>query len=159
MRILLLFLIILPISLGAKETQQSSITLKRSACYGLCPTYSMTVFSDGVYFWVGEENVAAKGYFYGKFSPSVFERAMQLLNDAKYLKFKDRYFLASDGCKQIATDNPTVSIEIQIASTLKKILHYQGCREFSGEDELLKLEKQIDEIFETDKWISRQWQS
>jgi hypothetical protein len=153
MRVLIILVFILPVFVVAQEQQTQSITIKRDACDGSCPTYSMTVFADGTYFWLGEENVAKKGYLYGKFQVNKYEQAMQVLNAAKYQEYRDRYHFKEDGCKEVWTDNPAVHILVKTLSSTKEISYYHGCRGFTKESELHKLEKKIDEIFETNKLI------
>jgi hypothetical protein len=155
MRHLLFIMFFFSLTVTAQDFSEPSITIKHGACYGSCPIYTMTLFPDGAYFWVGEMYVGKEGFHRGKLTPQAFERAMQVLSDAHYLEFKNEYSEEKDGCKEVWTDNPTIVIHVQLASSTKEISHNYGCRGFNKEKELKKLEAQLGEILETKKYESK----
>ena len=81
-----------------------------------------------------------------------YAAAMELLGDARYLEFKDSY--ASDSeCEVWATDNSTVIIVVEDASSRKKITHYRGCQGFARQDALTQLEENMDKVLRTREFI------
>ena len=142
-------------SIGSHAVEQArpSITLERTLCYyGRCPSYRMTVYSDGAYVWEGRKYVSVTGTRRGFIERKRFEDAMRLLNDARYLEFKDTYSGGNE-CSIWATDNPSAIVEVVSPTESKRIDHYLGCEGFDRRDELLRVERQLDEIFGTRRFI------
>lgn len=133
----------------------SSITIERTACYGHCPVYRFTLYSDGRYVWQGREHVAVVGTARGWMDPSAYTAAMQRLKAARYLEFKDGYPLEDNdkNCEIMATDNPSVRVVVATASRPKTIYHYLGCEGFARQQTLIQLENSLDEVFQTARFI------
>lgn len=131
----------------SNETRPS-ISLARGACYGRCPVYRFTLFQDGRYVWEGHKYVSVRGTVRGSMSAAAYARAMQLLRDARYMEFKDRYG-AGQECPILATDSPNVEIVVSDAANSKTISHYTGCDGFSRQKDLLQLEDNLDKVFRT----------
>jgi len=131
------------------------ITLERTACYGTCPAYKLSVKSDGIVSFEGVSNTKVKGKIEEKIS---IEKVRQLIKEfeiANYFNLNGKF--DSKNCYQW-TDNPSTLTSIQINGEKKNIDHYQGCRE--GDDDfkkklskLTELENKTDEIVETKRWI------
>jgi hypothetical protein len=153
MRFAIALIFFLSFSARSGESNEASISIARSGCYGTCPQYTITLFPDGVYFWFGEMHVNMEGYIRGNIKPESFQKAKQALEEARYLEFKERYFIKEDGCKEVWSDNPGVTIRVQTASFVKVIQHYHGCRGFSREDELVHLEDLLDKILKTESLV------
>lgn len=131
---------------------QQSVSIERTACYGRCPVYRFTLYSDGRYVWQGREYVSDLGTVRGWRDARTYAAAMKLLSDARYLEFKDSYVSDSE-CEVWATDNPTVTIVVENASSQKKITHYLGCQGFAREDALTQLEGNMDKVLRTREFI------
>lgn len=132
----------------SSNNTRPSISLEKTACYGRCPVYRFTLYSDGRYVWEGRADVSVMGTVRGSMSTSAYTTAMQLLNDFRYQEFKDSYQADAD-CETWATDNPTVSITVADTLHPKTIVHYRGCEGFAGQEALTKLEDDLDEVFRT----------
>ena len=141
-------------SLGADEAEESSITLERTLCYGKCPSYRMTVYSSGAYAWEGRKYVSRLGKHQGRINRKVFEDAMKLLQDYRYLEFKDNY-ADYTGCTSMSTDSPSAIIEVKGPVGPKRIKHYHGCEGFARQSELFELEKKLDEALNTKRFNTR----
>lgn len=133
------------------------ITLKRSACYGTCPDYTLTVSADGTVTFEGREYVKTKGVVKANLPPEKLRQLIALFDEAKYFSFKDKYQTEEDGCPEVWTDYPSAVTSIRINGKSKTVSHYLGCQD--GRAKLIypkglnKLENQIDEIVGTQKWI------
>jgi hypothetical protein len=123
------------------------ITIERTSCYGSCPVYRFTQFSDGHYLWVGRAHVAVWGTVSGSGGARAYAVALQLLRDARYLDFKDDY--AQEDCEVFATDNLTVRIVVEDALGSKTITHYRGCEGFPPQDASSSLEESLDKVLGT----------
>ena len=129
----------------------SSISLDRSACYGRCPVYRFTLYSDGRYVWEGRAHVSVKGTIRGWMGGGAYPAAKQLLGDARYLEFKDSYQSDSE-CEILETDNSTVTIIVADSLHPKTIAHYRGCRGFARQEALMQLEENLDKVFRTHRF-------
>ena len=138
--------------LGCSSTSSNvvgrSIAIERSSCYGPCPVYRFTMYSNGQYVWQGRAHVSVVGTVRGRMDVRAFATAMRLLIDSGYLDFKDSY-RSGEECEVIATDNPTVSIVVVDPVHPKTISHYRGCRGFARQDVLTELEDNLDTVFKT----------
>jgi hypothetical protein len=125
-----------------------SISIERSSCYGPCPVYRFTMYSNGQYVWQGRAHVSVVGTVRGSMDARTFATAMRLLMDSGYLDFKDSY-QSGEECEVIATDNPTVAIVVADPVHPKTISHYRGCRGFARQEVLTELEDNLDTVFKT----------
>ena len=137
--------------------QDDAISLERTLCFGTCPSYKITVFSNGDFVFEGYRHVKREGLYRGKFDQTVFRRATDALSRADYFAFARYYERISEGdenpCKEMWTDNASVHILVQRNGRSKVVHHYLGCRGFDREGELIALERELDEIFNTARWI------
>jgi hypothetical protein len=131
---------------------QRSISIERTACYGPCPVYRFTLYSDGRYVWEGRAHVAILGTVRGSMGARTYATAMQLLGDARYLEFKDSYGSDSE-CQVWATDSATIEIVVKDASGPKTISHYGGCQGFARQEVLTQLEDNMDKVLRTREFI------
>jgi ankyrin repeat protein len=127
-----------------KPNSKVAITLQRSGCFGSCPSYSVTVSTDGVVFDGGGYVVAR-----GKHTDSIDAEAVRAL--AK--KFVAADFYSMDE-KYVAgvTDNPTYVLEASIDGNSKKVVDYVGS--WMGMPEVItELEEEVDSLAKTSIWI------
>ncbi len=150
-----------------KIPNDTLIMLERTRCYGTCPSYTLTISADGSVvfnakaYWVTENKVHRQkesGVILSKVSR---EQLLQLISEfekASYFSLRDSYKEENECPGGIATDSPTIYTSFQINGRRKAISHYYGC---VGEGsvfsryppELVKLEKRIDEIVNTEQWM------
>jgi len=126
-----------------------SVTLKRTACYGFCPVYSVAIHGNGVVEYFGELNVDVPGAQTSRIPP---EKVTNLLRDFDQIRFfdlKEKYFEA-------CTDMPTAIISISVDGRSKEVSNYYGgCeRAKTGPQvDLAKLAEEIDNAAGTGRWI------
>lgn len=123
---------------------RSNVSLERTACYGRCPVYRFTLYSDGRYVWEGYAYVSVTGIVRGSMTPKAYATAIRLLRDARYQEFTGRL-----ECKILVTDNPTVEIVVADDSGRQTISHHIGCLGFPRQEDLTKLEDDLDKVFRT----------
>jgi hypothetical protein len=121
------------------------IRLNRTACYGTCPAYLLTVKADGKVSFFGQNFTETKGQAEGEISKEKIKELIQEFKKAKFFELNDNY--TSEKC---GTDNSTVRTTLFINDKVKKIEHDLGCE---APPELTNLEDKIDEIVGTKKWI------
>jgi len=125
------------------------VTLKRTACYGTCPVYSVAIHGNGLVEYLGEFRVDIPGPQTARISP---ERVKDLLKDFEEIHFfdlKEKYF-------EPCTDMPTAIISISVDGRNKEVSNYYGgCeRAKTGPQvDLAKLAEEIDNAAGTGRWI------
>ena len=119
--------------------QITEITLERTACFGYCPMYKVTLKRDGTATYVGRENVERKGTYRGKFYG--FERLAQLVEARGYFNLKDNYSAQ-------VTDLPSTITSVVRSGRRKTITNYGDM----GPVELWGIEQAIDGLVANTKW-------
>jgi ankyrin repeat protein len=121
-----------------------AITLQRTGCFGSCPSYSVTVSTDGIAFEGGGFVVAA-----GKHTDSV--NADEVRNLAKRFVAADFYSMDSSYHASV-TDNPTYILTIVIDGHTKRVVDYVGSWE--GMPVVIsELEDEVDTFGRTQRWV------
>ena len=134
------------------------VTLERTACFGACPVYKLTITADGTVTFEGYENVAMKGIVKDRISEETLRQLLSEFEKVAYFSLRDTYDGSEDGCARHATDMPSAKTSIQINGRNKAVSHYLGCLMQGDEfriypQELVRLENKIDEIVESKRWI------
>jgi hypothetical protein len=119
------------------------ITLERTACYGECPVYKLTISGDGNVVYEGERFVKSSGTQKYQISQDKVKELVDEFHRTNYFTLNDSY---SDG----VTDFPSAITSITVNGTTKTIDDYQGAQ---APKELRELEDKIDEIANSNKWI------
>ncbi|HXY02973.1 MAG TPA: DUF6438 domain-containing protein [Terriglobales bacterium] len=121
------------------------ITLRRSACYGICPTYRTEIHGDGTVLYNGEANVGTTGEKKLKISqPSL----VQLVDAFR----KADYFSLADGYVSGITDMPTYASSISFDGQSKSVLDYVG-RSLGMPPAVSNVEEAIDRLSGASKLI------
>jgi len=134
----------------AIDSRHLLVTLQRTQCYGGCPVYTLTVSGDGTVVYDGTADVK----YIGKDTSRITAAEVRSLSEAIE---RSRFFSLPDSlkCGEYMTDNPSAIVTIDIGTARKRVDHYQGCRKFEGEEELYALERAIDSIAGSARWVGR----
>ena len=125
---------------GKAEAQTDKIGLERTPCFGTCPVYKLTVYSDGKVEYEGKDHVKEKGARSSKIDEKFFVRLMKKADEIGFFKLKDRY----DG---LVTDLPTRITTVTKGDVSKAVRNYYG-----GPKGLHDLEQLIDEVTNSAQW-------
>jgi ankyrin repeat protein len=127
-----------------RPNSKVAITLERTGCFGSCPSYRVTVSTEGTTFEGGGFVVAA-----GKHTDTV--NADDVRNFAR--KFIAADFYSMDPSYRAAvTDNPTYVLAVAIDGHTKEVEDYVGAWE--GMPEIIaELEDEVDAFARTERWI------
>jgi hypothetical protein len=144
----------LSISCSRKVSSQpdlstASIVLKRTACYGTCPVYTVTLHGNRLIEYVGEKNVDIPGPRSKVVSSEGLRDVIRMSDDIRFWSLKDSYY---EGC----TDQPTAIITISFKGKSKEISNnFGGClRQTAGPQvDLAKLAQEIDRASGAEEWI------
>lgn len=121
-----------------------TITLFRSVCFGRCPSYTVTVGSNGIIF-DGHCFVAAEGKHTDRADPDGVRDLARKFIEADFYSMEDRY----EAC---VTDVSTTSLSISIDGDEKRVIDHVG--HLVGMPAVIrKLEKEVDLFARTARWI------
>ena len=124
--------------------KESIITLERTACFGVCPVYKLTIHGDGRVIYEGIRCVRIEGTRTTTISENKSEQLMTEFQKIDYFSLKDSYE------EHNATDMPSAFTSLTIDGKTKTVRHYHG--DFSAPKKLTELENQIDQIINSDQW-------
>ena len=128
------------------------VRLRRSGCYGKCPSYAVTIRDDGAVEFKGERFVAAAGTQHGLVPAPKMAALRNALRDPSFSALADDYTPAGPACGLWSTDAATVTMEFMLDGRHRTITHYLGCE---GAPVLLRgIEKLIDDSAGVEHWIS-----
>ena len=122
-----------------------SMRLERTACFGFCPIYQITIENDGTVSYVGEMFVAVEGERKSEISQSQVRRLARELERIDFLSLQDNY------TDMGATDMPSAITTLVLNGEVKTIVHYHG--DSSAPENLTSLENLIDELTNSEQWI------
>jgi acetamidase/formamidase len=129
------------------------ITLERTACFGTCPIYQVTIASDGAVTFEGRQYTKTKGIAKAQISSDDFRQLVAEFEKIDYFSLPDNYAPGTAVCPQMITDLPSAITSIQLNGKAKGISHYLGCGNSGALPKLSALERKIDEVAGTEKWI------
>lgn len=133
--------------------QDTLITLERTVCYGMCPSYRLTISADGGVVFEGRRFVKTVGTAQSTISKEKLRELIDRFEKINYFRLRNRYEDNRDGCEGVVTDHPSANTSIRINGTSKSVRHYLGCRGVEVLDDLIKLEQAIDDAVNTAQWI------
>lgn len=121
------------------------ITLERTRCFGTCPVYRVIIKKNGTVTYEGKDHVRVKGR---QTSAVPCEKVEDLISEFRkigYFSLKDSYE------KYEITDLPSAITSLSVDGKTKTVRHYYG--DSSSPRVLYELEKRIDGIAGTEKWV------
>jgi len=134
--------------------QDLMITLERTACYGFCPVYKLTITADGAVVFEGRRFVKQEGATVKSvISREGLKQLMAEFDRVKFFSLEDDYMDNPRVCAEKETDNPSAFTSIRINGKSKTVRHYHGCSGPKVPRELTELENKIDEIVNTAQWL------
>lgn len=137
-------------SSGGRATKV--ITLERTQCFGTCPMYKLTIFSDGRVSYEGIKFVKTVGKAGGRISRAKLRDLVTEFTNISYFKLPDSFEPGQKTCPQEWTDMPSAITSLAWNGKSKTIKHYYGCRGLSTLDRLTELEKKIDDAVNVKQW-------
>src|SRR6185312_8690071 len=95
-------------------------SLERSACFGKCPVYSVTVYRDGRVVYDGRANVGQKGRVEGTLTPVQLGQLAQAFRNAHFFE------LQHQTTNRYATDMAGATLTFSDAGQTRSIRDYHG---------------------------------
>jgi hypothetical protein len=131
----------------------SAISLERTACFGSCPVYIISVSSSGQVTFEGKAHVRELGTSTGQIPRQQVEALLIELQRAGYFEFPSRYAVSEPACGRYVTDLPSAISSATLKGRTKRIEHDYGCGAAPGA--LMVLEQRIDEVLGTERWVEK----
>jgi hypothetical protein len=147
------------VSSSAEGTSESvasvlpAVTLERTACFGSCPVYTISVSREGEVRYEGKAHVRRAGAATGRIPRKQVDALLAELDRAGYFNFADEYTPSRPACGRAATDLPTVITSAALPGRSKRVTHYYGCSSVPGA--LTVLEQRIDAVLGSAQWTGR----
>lgn len=135
-------------SLSDEELRTLTIQLERSACYGTCPAYSVTIHGDGRVEYNGKSNVKETGTHEGQITIDKVRALALEFAKAKFWGLDEDY--SGKKCKGQCTDMATAITEIKVKGATHRVKHYYGCG--GVPKALFELESTIDKSANSEQW-------
>ncbi len=138
---------------GASATASDApieITLERTACFGSCPVYTVTIAGDGSVSYEGRWYVGVTGKQGAHIDPAAVRALVHGFEAIDFFSLRDSYRSVenADGSVTEVTDLPTTFVSLRLGDRVKRVEDY-----FGGPKALRDLEDRIDEVAGTRKWI------
>ncbi len=128
-----------------------AITLERTTCFGTCPAYKITIKANGSVEFVGDRFVRLTGTQHSTIDPGKLEHLLQAFLDIGYFNLQNTYRVIKhpDGTETSEPgDLPTTYTSLRLNGRYKKVEDHLGAPQ-----ELRDLEKKIDEVTNSKRWI------
>jgi hypothetical protein len=129
------------------------VTLERTACFGSCPVYILSVSAAGDVRFEGKAHTRLLGPVTARVPQARVDSLLYELDHAGYFSFADLYTSAAPACGRYATDSPSAITTVTLRGKTKRIVHDYGCGSAPGA--LVVLERRIDEVLESGRWTGR----
>ena len=128
----------------------TTIKLERTACFGTCPVYSVTIDGTGNVIYEGTSHVRVEGRQTDRIPVSRVAALLETAERIGFFDLQDHYqtIRNPDGSVTIVTDLPTTFVTITKDGRSKRVEDYIG-----APDGLKQLERQIDEAAGTRRWV------
>ncbi|MCO6482437.1 MAG: hypothetical protein J5I62_06555 [Flavobacteriales bacterium] len=124
----------------APKTDGDSVyfMIQRTACYGTCPTYRLTIYDDGLAVYEGVRFVARQGRYTGHVAPATMEALLKLAEAKGFFTMDDVY-------DKPVTDLPSVIIRVHADQRDKQVVGRVGAPQ-SFRDLAQEVENMLDAI-------------
>lgn len=122
------------------------ITLERTACFGACPIYSVSIDGDGAVAYTGRRFVRVIGEQHGQASRAEVQALLQAFDAVQFESLNNEY-------RAHVTDLPSQIVTLTRNGRTKRVLDYAGTS--AGMPAAVReLELQIDRVANTAQWVA-----
>lgn len=126
------------------DTEKVEITLRRTSCFGSCPSYSILIRGDGSVLYEGKGFVKQLGQHRTRISAAQVRALAE--------RFFSEGFFSFCGTYGAPSDLPSAITSIKWPGVRKTVINYGG---FAGPipQELFELEETIDNFVDSHQWV------
>lgn len=150
LRTALLIVLLLGTASAFAQEREPVITLRRTACFGTCPVYSLEIYEDGFVRFLGTDFVQYKGEQRAVIPREAVDNLVASFVRANYFALRDSYETYKDRKGRIwrVTDLPTIYTSLRVGTRKKSVRDYAFAPK-----RLTELEDEIDRVAHTQHWI------
>jgi hypothetical protein len=132
------------ITSGPEEEEEKTMlaSIERTPCYGECPVYKMTIFTNGDALYEGRMNVEMEGLHTGVLSRRSVKKIIELAEDIKFFDFDENYI------DEYITDIPSTIVTFVKDGNRKTI----RSNSFQTPKELISFQNFIDQMGKDAEW-------
>jgi len=134
-----------PVPMPAADPATAQVTMVRTACYGTCPVYQVTLEGSGRVTWQGGSHVAIPGTVTYQVPPQDVAGLVTQFGQANFFALEDSY-------RAQITDGPTTTLTLRLSDKTKSVKDYIGYA-VGMPMNVEQLEKAIDKAAMTELWI------
>ncbi|MCW8808623.1 MAG: DUF6438 domain-containing protein [Rhodanobacter sp.] len=134
------------------------VTMLRTTCFGACPSYRVTLTTDGHITFDGLAHVQTMSPVGAQATPKQIAAVRAALQEADLRALRDSYTTREDGCRPLRMDMNGVRITISDTEGSKTVDFYYGCHGAIADQvrpRIDKLAHTIDEQLGTARWIGK----
>jgi hypothetical protein len=143
---------------AASPQAHTVVSMLRTTCFGPCPSYRVTLTSDGHISFDGLAQVQTQGKASGHATPTQIAAIRHALKTADLSSLRSSYATRKDGCGPLMMDMSGVKITVPEARGSKTVDFYYGCRGAVANKvrpRIDQLAKTIDKELDTARWIGK----
>ncbi len=143
---------------AARSQTHTVVSMLRTTCFGPCPSYRVTLSSDGRISFDGLAQVQTKGKASGHATPTQIAAIRRALKAADLPSLRSSYATRKDGCGPLMMDMNGVKITVPGSQGSKTVDFYYGCRGAIANKvrpRIDQLAKTIDKELDTARWIGK----
>lgn len=118
------------------------ITIERTACYGMCPTYTLKIYGDGKAVWEGFKNVKVEAKDSAVISQNDIVKLVDAFDANNFFSLNDRYH------SDMVTDLPSTTVTIFKNGQRKSVYSY-----FGAPEAFTKVAWAVDDIAIAQGWL------
>lgn len=122
------------------------LTLERTACFGACPMYKLTVYGNGKVVYEGKRFVKVTGTHTTTISQSAVRKLVAEFQRLQYFQLPDSYTGGH-------TDAPSAITSLSMGKQQKTVNHYLASP--NAPAKLTALENKIDVVVNSNQWIGK----
>ncbi len=131
------------VSNNQSEFEGLHIKLERTGCEGFCPAYSVELFGNGTVFFNGFDYTAVKGKHTSQISQQEIKELVDEFDKINFFDLQEAYDV-------YRFDVPITTTSVSIEGKTKIVKHSVSP---NVPEELLDLERKIEETARTDNWV------
>jgi hypothetical protein len=120
--------------------EHSSIVMEKTACYGTCPVYRISLSGSGKAIYEGKKYVEKTGKFEKQLSAQQTQKIFSTFEASNFTDFRSEY-------TEPVTDLPTTYLTFSHRGFSKTVKDY-----YNAPAELKKLEKLVEEVANSEGW-------
>jgi hypothetical protein len=119
-------------------------SIRRTACFGKCPSYEAQILSDGTVTYNGKKYTDKEGLYVARYIPSELSNLIAKARNIGYVRMENRYPIDP---KNMIADLPYTHTSYNDGKIEKRIANNYDCP-----PELIEFESMIDEFLDRLQW-------